>query len=111
MLAYILGHNRHVLDSQFAPIIAGKRNDRFDMAYDELKSSLTDGDFGGPLRKPFSCLTVTRSALASHAFALSQRTDNLLCLIEDAERFEKALRTIVRQHYEMKDWAPRPAGR
>jgi hypothetical protein len=105
VLAYVLGHEIHVLDKYLKPTGGQDRNQLLDTAYNGLHAALYDEtDFGGPLHNAASCEKVVTGALALYGMDQLRSALDLLTLLKSAEGLNKALAEIVRKHFRAPDW-------
>jgi hypothetical protein len=110
LLAYILGHDLHDLDSFLQPKECEKPEDRnqlFEGAYADLSQTLGASKFGGALDLKESCDKVACGALALYGMDQLEKSKDLLSVIMKRGCFEAALRRIVRAHFNSPNWEPR----
>jgi hypothetical protein len=109
ILAYILGHELHVLDNHLKPTAdePADRLDLLDIAFSGLRAVLRpNARFGGVIANSASCKNVVRGALALYGMDQSETARNLLSLVASMNAFDEALTAIVRQHFAAAGWRP-----
>jgi hypothetical protein len=110
ILAYILGHDLHILDKHLKPsesINENEHNFLFEGAYRGLRQALSSSKFGGALELNESCDKVARGALALYGMDQIERAKALLSVIMKVGYFESALRRVVRAHFRTPTWTPK----
>jgi hypothetical protein len=110
VLAYILGHDLHVLDKHLKPAESANENEQnflFEQAFKGLSEALSNSKFGGALDLNSSCDRVTRGALALYGMDQIERAKELLSVIMKRGYFESALRRVVRTHFNVPTWPPK----
>jgi hypothetical protein len=105
-LAYILGHNIHIVDGHFKKLDSFKRTRLLDVAYPGLYLALAKAGFAGRLAKKDSCEAATRGALALYGMDQVQDAHALRSLISSKDHFERSLRRIIRKHFDLPRWRP-----
>jgi hypothetical protein len=108
MLSFILGTGLHVLDKHLKPPEAEQPFTGLDRGYEGLKRSLpAQVTFAGPISADGDCQDVLRGSLALYGTDQVDQARKLLALISSADSFTKALRAIVRKHFNDPTWEPR----
>jgi hypothetical protein len=107
-LAYFLAHKRRVIDAHFRPV-ENSRNPLLDTAFTGLRTALSGGvRFGGALNLAASCKKAVSGALALYSMDQLHSTRQFALIIKSADRFERALLEIVRQHFSAPAWIAHP---
>jgi hypothetical protein len=102
ILSFILGNNLHVLDKHLKP--PGANLTWLDSAYDNLEDLLSQNvSFAGPIRGS-KCEDVVRGSLALHGAGQVDQAQKLLAVISSEDNFIKALKAIVRGHFDDPTW-------
>jgi hypothetical protein len=107
ILAFLLSQEHHNLDKYLRPSTpdAKKRYDTLDTAVSGIWWDLVNNtEFEGTLRSSASCESVVLGAFALYAADQKIAARDLLALIASSDHFEKALTSIIRQHFKMPDW-------
>ena len=107
ILSFILGNRLHVLDKLLKPTGNHPPFTGLDIAYSGLEFFLpAQVKFAGALSKDEECQNVTRGALALYGSDQIETARELLSLIASKERFDNALKMIVREHFNDAVWRP-----
>jgi hypothetical protein len=107
MLAFVLGHGLHVLDSHLKPPQPKQSWTELDVGYGGLEVLLPERvKFDGAISADGQCQDVVRGSLALYGLDQVDQARKLLALISSEENFTKALKAIVRAHFDDPDWEP-----
>jgi len=108
ILAYILGHDVHVVDNHLKPSQdePDNRIDVLDVAVRGLFTLLGMATYGGPIANAATCATAMRAALALYGMDQRETAIATLSLITSDDRAKNALLAVVRDHFKTPNWMP-----
>jgi hypothetical protein len=107
MLSFILGHGLHVLDQHLKSPDVPAWATELDTGYRGLALNLPGQvKFAGSISADSPCQDVVRGSLALYGMDQVNQARKLLDLISSGDKFIKALRAIVREHFGDPDWKP-----
>jgi hypothetical protein len=104
MLSFVLGHELHILDKH---IKTSNPFNWLDAAYSGLDVSLLSNlAFTGTTSGDSECQDIVRGALGLYGMDRMELARRLLALISSKEKLSKALKAVVRTHFDDPNWEP-----
>jgi len=107
ILSFVLGCSSHKLDGHFRPEGATPGFAPLDIAYSGLQFFLpSQVKFSGTMNADAECENILMGALALYGNDQAPTAKKLLASIASRQKFDGALKSIVRQHFSDPDWEP-----
>jgi hypothetical protein len=113
ILAFLLGHELHVLDTHLRPEHA-QPSQR--IMFDLLDTAVLGLDqrlqlftrFNGQAGLPRTCRQIVQGAMALYGMDRTKQARELLALIASSAHYNQALTEIIREHFGVTDWQMQP---